>query len=337
VTRTLPAKIAVLVAVVGLAAGTAVAYSVRAAQRADAPPAATAAADAPGLADVLAGPHLVFRSTALGSTYGKVAAVPLAEPAGPPAITDTDCERVYAVSGEGICLFADRGVITTYSARLLDARLSPTRELEITGIPSRARVSPDGRLAAATTFVSGHSYSQAGFSTATTIYEAASGRSLGNLEKFAISKDGKRYGSPDVNMWGVTFARDGNSFYATLSTNGRIYLVEGDVAKRELQVLADDVECPSLSPDETKVAYKKRAGGPGTWRLHVRDLRTGTERALAEERSVDDQVEWLDDEQVLYGLPRDDSAETDVWVVPADGTGAPRLLVPNAWSPAVVR
>ena len=331
------AKVTILVAVVVLATGTAVAYSVRAAQRDDAPAAATVAAEAPELAVVLAGPHLVFRSTALGSTYGKVAAVPLAEPAGPAAISDTECERVYAVGGEGICLFADRGVITTYNARLLDARLSPTRELAIAGIPSRARVSADGRLAAATTFVSGHSYAQTGFSTATTLYDAASGRPLGNLEEFAISKDGKRYRSADVNVWGVTFTRDGNSFYATLSSKGQIHLVEGDVAKRELRVLAGDVECPSLSPDETRVAFKKRAGGPGTWRLHVRDLRTGAERTLAEERSVDDQVEWLDDEQVLYGLPREGVAETDVWVVPADGSGEPRLLVPNAWSPAVVR
>jgi hypothetical protein len=287
---------------------------------------------------VLAGPHLVFRSTSLGSSYGKVAAVRLADPAGPPSLSDTECERVHATRDQGICLFAERGVITTYQARLLDARLSPTQELRIAGIPSRARVSPDGRLAATTTFVSGHSYAQTGFSTATTLYDTASGRSLGNLEEFAITMDGERYRAADVNIWGVTFTRDGSpSFYATLSTKGRTYLVEGNIARRELTVLADDVECPSLSPDETKVAYKRRVGGPSEWRLHVRDLRTGVAHALAEERSVDDQVEWLDDDHVLYGLPREGTAETDVWAVPSDGTGHPRLLVPNAWSPAVVR
>jgi hypothetical protein len=52
---------------------------------------------------------------------------------------------------------------------------------------------------------------------------------------------------------------------------------------------------------------------------------------------VDDQVEWLDDDRVVYGLPRDESALTDVWVVPADGGGRPSVLVPRAWSPAVVR
>jgi hypothetical protein len=336
----LRAKVAILAAVVVLAAATAVGYSVQAAQRDSGPAATTVAAktaNAPALATVLAGPHLVFRRTSLGPSYGKVAAVRLADPDGPPALSDTECERVHVTRGQGICLFADRGVITTYQARLLDARLSPTRELRIAGIPSRARVSPDGRLAAATTFVSGHSYAQTGFSTATTLYDTASGRSLGNPEEFAIVKDGERYSAADVNIWGVTFTQDGTAFYATLSSKGRTHLVAGNVAQRELTVLATDVECPSLSPDETKVAYKRRVGGPNEWRLHVRDLRTGTAHALAEEHSVDDQVEWLNDDQVLYGLPRAGTAETDVWAVPADGSGHPRLFVPNAWSPAVVR
>ena len=37
----------------------------------------------------------------------------------------------------------------------------------------------------------------------------------------------------DFNFWGVTFARDGNRFYATLGTGGKTYLVEGDVAARQ--------------------------------------------------------------------------------------------------------
>ena len=60
---------------------------------------------------------------------------------------------------------------------------------------------------------------------------------------------------------------------------------------------------------------------------------------LAETHSVDDQVEWLDNTAVIYGLPRASagSASSDIWTVPADGTGTPRLLVHDAWSPAVVR
>ena len=101
-----------------------------------------------------------------------------------------------------------------------------------------------------------------------------------------------------------------------------------------------DAECPSLSPDGTRVAYKKRLGSnkPGEWRLAVLDLSTGRETLLAETRSVDDQAEWLDDHQVLYGLSRQGAEGTisDIWAVPADGTGAPRVLIAQASSPAVV-
>jgi hypothetical protein len=63
----------------------------------------------------------------------------------------------------------------------------------------------------------------------------------------------------------------------------------------------------------------------------VLDLATGRETPLAETRSVDDQVEWLDDNRILYGLIK------DVWVVRADGRGKPRIYVRDALSPAVVR
>ena len=53
--------------------------------------------------------------------------------------------------------------------------------------------------------------------------------------------------------------------------------------------------------------------------------------ALAETRNIDDQVEWLDDENVLYGDGQ------DIWSVPSDGTGTPTLFIAQALSPAVVR
>ena len=77
---------------------------------------------------------------------------------------------------------------------------------------------------------------------------------------------------------------------------------------------------------------------PGHWRLVDYDLVTGTTVPLAETRSVDDQVAWLDATHVLYGLPRGGAgaARSDVWSVPADGSGHPSVLIPDAWSPAVV-
>jgi dipeptidyl aminopeptidase/acylaminoacyl peptidase len=335
-------RVVLFVTTVVLALGLAGGYSTYALMRSQAdvrPTAGTRADRALDLGTVLSGPHVVFRSTSMGPTYGRIAAVPLARPAGPRAVTGVECERVYSTGTTGLCLSADRGVVTTYETHLLDDRLLRGQELETAGLPSRARVSPDGRMAATTTFVTGHSYAQTGFSTRTTVYDVASGRALHNLEEFRVLRDGEVYRSPDINVWGVTFTADSNTFYATVSSRGTTYLARGDVRDRTLRTLRENVECPSVSPDGSRVAYKKRDRSSGSlrWRLHVLDLSTGAETPLAERRSVDDQVEWLDDGRVVYGLPRDESALSDVWVVPADGSGEPAVLVPRAWSPAVVR
>ena len=74
------------------------------------PTAATAADRALSLSQVLAQSHITFRSTALGPTYGRLAVVPLANPRGPRAATDLDCERVYATGSGSICVAGDRGI-----------------------------------------------------------------------------------------------------------------------------------------------------------------------------------------------------------------------------------
>ena len=106
----------------------------------------------------------------------------------------------------------------------------------------------------------------------------ASGTALANLEDFTILRDGQPVTAPDVNFWGVTFAADSNRFFATLATGGHTYLVEGDLAARRVVVGRDNVECPSLSPDGTRIGFKKRmddGSGSPVWRFHVLDLRTG--------------------------------------------------------------
>jgi hypothetical protein len=148
-----------------------------------------------------------------------------------------------------------------------------------------------------------------------------SGDVLGELEQFSTWRDGVRFRAADFNFWGVTFNRDSNIFYATLSTGGASYLVRGDLGLRKLTVLRRDLECPSLSPDGRRIAFKKRAApAAGAWRLFVLDIATMAERPIAgETRYVDDQVEWLDDAHVLYAMPRPGSAVTDVWTAPVDG------------------
>lgn len=300
---------------------------------------APAVATGGDLAGLRTRPHIVFRSTALGEGYGKVAVVALTAPDGPRAFTPVSCERVYATAVDAICLSADRGLVTTYKSRLLDASWEPKRDLPLTGLPSRARLSKDGSLVATTTFVFGDSYANPGQFSTRTVVTRTGGEVVGDIEKFKLTVDGKVVTAADKNLWGVTFVDDGR-FYATAASGGKTWLVEGSLTKRTVTALRADVECPSLSPDGTRVAFKKHGDLPaGRWRLAVYDLRTGTETTLAETRSVDDQAEWLDDRTVVYGLPRADagSASSDVWAVAADGSGSPRVLVPDAWSPAVVR
>ncbi|MDG4764275.1 hypothetical protein O7632_09175 [Solwaraspora sp. WMMD406] len=290
-------------------------------------------------ATVRAAPHLVFRSTALGVGHGKVAMTPLSDPDGPRVLTDTSCERVYATRSQTICLSAERGLLTVYRARLLDAAFAPERDLPLTGIPSRARLSGDGSLAATTSFVSGDSYANPGEFSTRTVISRTGGAVVGDIEEFPLYVDGGLLTAIDKNLWGVTFADD-DRFYATAASGGRTWLVQGSIAARRVDTLRVDAECPSLSPDRTRVVFKKRGDlPPGRWRLAVYDLTTGSETLLAETRSVDDQVEWLDDDTVIYGLPRagGGAATSDVWRVPADGSGTPRVLVHDAWSPAVVR
>jgi Tol biopolymer transport system component len=173
-------------------------------------------------------------------------------------------------------------------------------------------------------------------STATILLDTTTGASLGNLEEFQTWKDGKLFQAPDFNFWGVTFAQDSNRFYATLRNGDTTYLVKGDVVARTLTVLHEAVECPSLSPDGTRIAFKKRTGD--RWQLTVLDLATMTEIPLAEKEDVDDQVEWLDNTRILYQKADDASQKRmSLFVVPADGSGNPKIFLQNATSPAVIR
>jgi hypothetical protein len=190
-----------------------------------------------------------------------------------------------------------------------------------------------------TVFTLGDTY-DCDFNTRTTLLDMRTGASLGDLEKFSAWRRGKLFWAKDFNYWGVTFTRDDNRFFATLGTAGKTYLVTGDIRLRTVRVVREGVECPSLSPDGKRIAFKKRVGAT-EWRLHVLDLATLVDRPVAgETRSIDDQAEWLDDDHLLYGFVADTGLPEDaanIWVAGLQDTAPPRIFVRSALSPAVVR
>ena len=291
------------------------------------PPAASPSGDLPG--------DTVFvRDTRDGADYGRIDLVS----GGERTTTQRRCDRIDVTSSLTMaCLEAIPGVTPRAKLSIVAPDGAVEKDWKLAGVPSRTRLSPTGRFWAATTFVEGHSYASARFSTLTVVGSTDGGKPV-NLEDYDLMLDGKSTAPVDRNFWGVTFAKDDRTFYATVSTGKRIRLVKGDLRSRTVTSVHDDVECPALSPDETRVAYKVRDALAGTtWSLAVLDLATGEETLLEKERSsVDDQPMWLDDDTVLYGLPQHEKPGfSDVWAIDVSGDRAPRLYVEGASSPAV--
>jgi hypothetical protein len=277
------------------------------------------------------GPHLIFQNVIRGDDYAKTSLVPLDSPGGMRLTTGLICERVHFAAGHGICLTAEHGAESHYFAALFGADFVPTSRVPLDGAPTFARVSPDGRMAAAS-FQTSPPEEEAPFAPSETwLLDTQSGQVVADLADFQLLRDSVQVTEPEVDYWGVTFKRDSNGFYASVRFGGNIYLVEGNIAAKRLVVLNGGLSAPSLSPDGTRVAYASLVSSIGpTWRFHVLDLTSMVDTALSETRSIDDQMEWLDNDELLYGLA------TDVWRVAADGSGQPSPFLFGGLSPAVV-
>ncbi|GLW71534.1 TolB-like translocation protein; signal peptide [Kitasatospora phosalacinea] len=273
-------------------------------------------------------PGLYYRDAATGRVARE------SGPAGGPS-----CDRFHAGGERSLCLRALPGTPARTEAVVYDRAFTRLQSITVPGVPNRARVSASGNLLSWTAFAVGDSYAASGFSTRTSVLDLRSGYLIKSIEDIPLTVDGARHHAADVNYWGVSFAADDNRFYATVSTGGRTHLVEGDLAAWSARTLRENVECPSLSPDGTRIAFKKKVSDDpaAPWRLYVLDLDGLREHPLAETRSVDDQAAWLDGATLGYALPGGDGRSTDIWTVPADGTGAPVLRVPGASSPVAVQ
>lgn len=310
----------------------------------DAPTPAATPAPAPGAPTasgftVPSGPQIVFRNTEPGDGFGKVSTVALASPSGKRRVSDLSCERVDASREALSCLSLNSISPVGYRETLYDGDGAVIRFWPLSGPPSRTRLSPDSKLVAWTAFVDGESYANVKFSTLTTI-TSLHGTHYGPLDAFTFLVDSQPYTAIDLNFWGVTFADDGNIFYATASSEGHNWLVRGNLRGRTMVAVMEGAECPSLSPDGTRVAYKKNLGTVDAprWTLAVYDLASKKETVLPLTGNIDDQAEWLDDRTLLFGLAvAGTSGDFNIYSAPSDGSAPETLLIEHAWSPAVVR
>lgn len=257
------------------------------------------------------------------------------------------CERVHAGGERIACLHYEHTLPRGTVIEMHDWRLQPTQrgELPAGSLISRARVSSDGRLVAATVFVSGHSYASPGqFSTLTQIWNSRERRLALSLDKAALTHEGQRVTDTpqtQLNFWGVTFdPRDADRFYVTAAIRRRPWLAVGSLSRGTIRTLRPDVECPSMSPDGTRIAFKKLRPNGRTWDPAVLDLATGQETVLPAAKGVDDQIEWLDDDTLLYEATetRLGGAKTDLMLRrlrPADARE--ELWLADAASPGVHR
>src|SRR5687768_4067024 len=100
------------------------------------------------------GPHLLFLGQ-VGPHYGQVTLSGLEPTVPQSAQTALACDRVHYAAGNGICLIYDSSTpaedllasIPTW-VRLFGPDFQLRHEFTVEGIPSRARVSPDGKYAA---------------------------------------------------------------------------------------------------------------------------------------------------------------------------------------------
>jgi hypothetical protein len=295
------------------------------------------------IARIRARPHVVFLEPQ-ASGRPRIAFAPLDDLEHARVVTELEAERIYVAGRRfvGLGTMPDAQGETKPGAFVLDEELHCIRTIPLTGIPSRVRASRDGALAAVTLFVTGDSYAGAGFSTRTYVFDLDGKLPVRDLERMKVMQGEDEINPLQMNFWGVAFDEPPTHFYVTLRVGEVRRLVDASLETNTGRVIHPKVECPSLSPDRKRIAYKRLAGIlPLKWNVAILDLASDRERVLAgEARSIDDQVEWLDERHVLYAVTEPDAggaAATNLWSLDVDAVEPARLFLRNAQSPCVAR
>jgi hypothetical protein len=252
------------------------------------------------------------------------------------------CDRVHTAAGTVACLRTVPGQGLQLDLADRHGAVLGTLKFPNVLLASRVRVSKDGATVAFTGFGAGHTYSGTNFSTRTYLVDFARRRLVADVSTFkVIEANNLTLPAKRINVWGVTFDPTSSTrFYATVGAGGAVFLAAGDLKARTLTLTRAEMECPSLSPDGTRIAFKRRnpAGG---WFPAVYEIASGREWVMKEGRSLDDQIEWIDDTTLVYELSESGALDTlpgsatDVVTRGADGKGASTVLRKHVGSPSV--
>jgi hypothetical protein len=281
-------------------------------------------------------PFLIFRTLAPPEAHGTVALLKLGPARAERQLTTLSCVRLHYAGGRGLCAVQEAVKESPgYAAYIFDRALTRGTRIALPGVVTRIRVAPDGRRGAVTTYFEEETPAGERLATDTRVVDMRSGRQVADLREFAIDSEGFPAPAPPIDVGSLSFERDGDRFFASISTAVERYLVAGSIDHRRMTILRPAMASESLSPDGGHLLVKK-PGANGFWQLAVIDLRTWSERDLQHgKRSVDDQVEWLDNEHVIYHDT--DDIGTSLWMLPVDGINGPQVLVKDAYSGAVQR
>jgi len=275
-----------------------------------------------------------------GDDYGRMA---IRHADGTRTLLDQTCMRLHVAADYGICLSQNDSFVPTYTTSVFrsDNPADVIKEYS-SSLPSRARISPNGIYSSVTAFATGTSYEDISGETTTivTIDEIVGTSRLRSARQFEVVADDSSYQVQDAQFWGLTFADD-DEFFITGYFGESPEILQGSLGAETMSPLGWKGSCPSLSPDAKTLVYKEMRD-EGGFDLVAVDLDTDDRWILDEARSVDDQVEWLDNDTILYalhpnGLEDAVQPEFDIWMLDIAPGSVPELFLPNADSPAVMR
>lgn len=288
-------------------------------------------ADGPALAS---GARMYSIHRVPGDDYGRIA---VHGEGAERTLLDQRCARIHVTVSTLVCA-TESGEAQVLDAERPDA--PPVLRFDV-GYPSRIRISSDSRWLSTTGFLNGRSYADVSGDTRTLVQFHRTGTS----EVFGMSEvtlDDSIQGAHPLTtqFWGVTFA-GGDTFFVTAHIGGAPTILEGDLSTRALSATGLAGSCPSVSPDGKTLVYKQLRDDGGFDLIAV-NRETDRRWTIGETRSVDDQVEWLDADTIVYALHPEGESDIqtqpvfDIWTIDIAEGSTPRLLAPAADSPAVV-